>query len=45
MLILLGDFGSCLLFKGRMSLASYRDLLFEIPPHASLPRILGTYRK
>lgn len=33
------------LFKGRLSVKGYRDLVFEIPPHASLPRIYGTYRQ
>jgi hypothetical protein len=33
------------LFKGRLSVKGYRDLPFDIPPHASLPRISGTYRE
>lgn len=32
------------LFHGRILVQGYRDLQFEIPPHASLPRISGTYK-
>jgi len=33
------------LFCGRISVQGYRDLQFEVPPHASFPRILGTYKQ
>lgn len=33
------------LFRGRMSVKGYRDLQFEIPPHASFPRVLGSYKQ
>lgn len=33
------------LFRGRISVQGYRDLQFEVPPHASFPRILGTYKQ
>jgi hypothetical protein len=33
------------LFRGRMSVQGYRDLQFEVPPHASFPRVLGTYKQ
>ena len=33
------------LLKGRIFVTGYLDLPFEVPPHASLPRISGTYRE
>lgn len=33
------------LFHGRMSVEGYRDLPFEVPAHASLPRIKGSYKQ
>ena len=33
------------LFHGRISVQGYRDLQFEVPPHASFPRVLGSYRQ
>lgn len=33
------------LFRGRMSVRKYRDLPFEVPAHASLPRLRGSYKQ
>jgi hypothetical protein len=33
------------LFRGRISVQGYRDLQFEVPPHASFPRVQGTYKQ
>lgn len=33
------------LFHGRISVQGYRDLQFEVPPHASFPRVLGSYKQ
>jgi hypothetical protein len=33
------------LFHGRLSVQGYRDLQFEIPPHASFPRVAGSYKQ
>lgn len=33
------------LFRGRISVRRYRDLPFEVPAHASLPRITGSYKQ
>jgi hypothetical protein len=33
------------LFHGRISVHGYRDLQFEVPPHASFPRVLGSYKQ
>lgn len=33
------------LFHGRISVQGYRDLQFEVPPHASFPRVQGSYKQ
>ena len=33
------------LFHGRLSVQGYRDLQFEVPPHASFPRVAGSYKQ
>jgi hypothetical protein len=33
------------LFHGRLSVRGYRDLQFDVPPHASFPRVLGSYKQ
>jgi hypothetical protein len=33
------------LFHGRISVKGHRDLQFEVPPHASFPRVLGSYKQ
>jgi hypothetical protein len=33
------------IFRGRLILQGYRDLPFEVPPHASFPRLSGTYKQ
>lgn len=32
-------------FRGRIAVQGYRDLPFEVPQHASLPRVSGTYKQ
>lgn len=33
------------LFRGQISVKGYRDIQFEVPPHASFPRVRGSYRQ
>jgi len=33
------------IFRGRLTVQGYRDLPFDVPPHASFPRLSGTYKQ
>jgi len=33
------------IFRGRLTVQGHRDLPFEVPPHASFPRLSGTYKQ